>query len=73
MKGKHPSGRPIRKSEKRSYGMWGYRRTDFVNPRLNAPPVNRITSATDIHAVGFIDHRVGYMPGWEDKAKGSKR
>lgn len=69
---KHPSGRPIRQPNKRSWGMGGWRRTDFVNPRLNAPPIPRITSATDIHAVGFIDHRAGYLPGWEDSAKGKR-
>ncbi len=45
----------------------------FVCPRLNEPPIPRITQATDIHAVGFIDHRAGYLPGWEDSAKGGKR
>lgn len=73
MKGKHPSGRPIRKPEKRDYSMRSYRYTEFVCPRLNEPPIKRITSATDIHAVGFIDHRVGYIGGWDDDAKGRKR
>lgn len=72
MKGKHPSGRPIRKPEKRDYSMRAHRYTEFVCPRLNEPAIKRITQATDIHAVGFIDHRVGYMPGWEDKAKGKR-
>ena len=73
MKPRHPSGRPIRKPEKRDYSMRAYRSMEHVNPRLNEPPISRITSATDIHAVGFIDHRAGYLPGWEDSAKGGKR
>ena len=73
MKTKHPSGRPIRQPQKRSYGMWACRRTEFVNPRLNEPPIKRITSATDIHAVGFTDWRVGFLPDYENTAKGGKR
>lgn len=72
MKGKHPSGRPIRKLEKRSWGMWGWRRTDFVNPRLNAPPIKRITGATDLYAIGSTDWRVGFLPDYESVAKGRK-
>lgn len=53
--------------------MWGWRRTDFVNPRLNAPPIPRITQATDIYAVGFTDWRVGFLPDYENAAKGGKR
>ena len=73
MKPRHPSGRPIRKPEKRDYSMIAHRYVGFRCPRLNEPPIPRITSATDIHAVGFIDHRAGYLPGWEDSAKGGKR
>jgi hypothetical protein len=72
VKGKHPSGRPIRTPAKRDYSMQAHRYTGFRCPRLNEPAIPRITSATDIHAVGFIDHRVGYLAGWEDSAKGSK-
>ena len=66
MKAKHPSGRPIRKAEKRSWSMSSYRRTEFICPRLNE-------KRHDTHAFGFIDHRVGDMSDWEDTAKGSKR
>jgi len=72
VKPKHPSGRPIRKPAKRDYSMQKGRYIGFVCPRLNEPGIPRITPATDIHAVGFIDHRVGYVEGWEDNSKGSK-
>lgn len=72
MKGKHPSGRPIRKPQKRDYSMQKGRYIGFVCPRLNEPPIPRITQATDIHAVGFTDWRVGFLPDYESTAKGRK-
>lgn len=66
MKGKHPSGRPIRKPAKRDYSMQAHRYTGFRCPRLN-------DKRHDTHAFGFIDHRVGDMSDWEDTAKGTKR
>lgn len=66
MKGKHPSGRPIRKPQKREYSMRAYRGTGFVCPRLNE-------KRHDTHAFGFIDHRVGDMSDWDNTAKGGKR
>lgn len=52
MKGRHPSGRPIRKLNKRDYSMKAYRYTEFVCPRLNE-------KQRDTYAFGFVDHRVG--------------
>lgn len=62
---KHPSGRPIRKPEKRDYSMMAHRYVGFRCPRLNE-------KRHDTYAMGFIDHRAGYLPDWEDSAKGGK-
>lgn len=51
----HPSGRPIRKPERRDYSMRVDRWIGFRTPRLNP---QHIPQATDTHAVGFIDWTV---------------
>lgn len=51
----HPSGRPIRQPKRCEWKSGPYVEHGFRNPRLNDPTVPRITQATDIHAVGFID------------------
>lgn len=49
-KRKHPSGRPVRRPEKRDYSMMAHRREDFVCPRLN----DTIRPRHDTYAVGFM-------------------
>lgn len=49
---KHPSGRPIRREEKRDYSMRAHRGEGFVCPRLN----EEIRPRHDTHAVGFISY-----------------
>ncbi|KQO43025.1 hypothetical protein ASF08_10635 [Methylobacterium sp. Leaf85] len=56
----HPSGRPLREPERRG---WAYAQGPnepgfFRTPRLNAPPVQHIRQATDVFAVGFVDHTI---------------
>jgi hypothetical protein len=48
---RHPSGRPIRREEKRSYSMaGGFPREGFICPRLN----EAVRPRHDTYAVGFM-------------------
>lgn len=49
---KHPSGRPIRREDKRDYSMGGRSREGFLNWRLNED----VRPRHDTHAVGFISY-----------------
>lgn len=50
---KHPSGRPIKREEKRGYSMaGGFPRSGFICPRLN----ETVRPRHDTHAVGFISY-----------------
>lgn len=47
---KHPSGRPIRREERRDYSMMARRSEGFVCPRLN----DTVRPRHDTYAVGFL-------------------
>jgi hypothetical protein len=67
----HPSGRPVRKENRRSWAD-GYRvEYGFRTPKLNPPAVPRIQGATDIHAIGFLNWEIRQAQ-YELEMKGRK-